>query len=460
MLPHPHRARLALLLAAILALPLPLSAYAAFESVQAAEPAWLRPSPAAQPEGDVIYRMVRRGGEVAIEVRNRGAISATVAWSLPGWCPPGTLISAVVPAHGNFRQVIPVLRLDQELLQAQVAPPGAAAPDVMPLPIAMAYGAVAASEDARFASTLLSYTADKVANGDLDIHLRWEGDRPLHAAWRLVGAPGLTLPRLHLLPGQIEEVILAAPAWSGPGTPIIEVWDVRLGNDQGPTSVADAAMAPALLPQREGWSACGSGEPAQGGWNAAAVHWQAVAVGERVTGIRLWNRAPQALALRWWLLDGPPGGSVDLAGGAELTLPLAGPGMSADQLLWVMTAPEGIDGQALPGPWTGASPLALPGGQPVQPQRGDGHFNPAQVMAQAHAAANGGVAVTVVNRLACQLDAVIAVGGARAAISLAPGASATAVLPGLRYSAALATAPVAIAEVRLDRGEACCGTFD
>jgi hypothetical protein len=81
-------------------------------------------------------------------------------------------------------------------------------------------------------------------------------------------------------------------------------------------------------------------------------------------------------------------------------------------------------------------------------------------MAQAHAAANGGVAVTVVNRLACQLDAVIAVGGARAAISLAPGASATAVLPGLRYSAALATAPVAIAEVRLDRGEACCGTFD
>ncbi len=437
----------------------PLSAYAAFETVQAPEPQWLRPSPVAQPAGDLIYRLVRAGDQVWLEIRNRGTTAATVAWSLPDYALPGTVISCSLPAGGRHRQLVPVTRIDQGLFQAQVGPPGAP-----PLPVdtqALAFGVVATTEDPRFAANLLAYTVEATEAGKLHVHLRWEGDRPVHTDWRIVGQPALVLPRLHLLPGQFEEVLLDITAWPGMEKAMVEVWRVRIGEDVGPTVVDDVPAPPAMLPTREGWAPCGSGAPTHPGWNATVVHWQSVTDGAGViSGLRLWNRSSLDLSLRWWLLDAEGGGTVALAAGAEVTVPVAAGVVSADGLLWVMAAAERIDHQPLSAPWPGPSPLAPKGAQAVVPQTADARFNAAQVLALPQVAQDGGVTVMVVNRLACRLEATIALAGIRSAVSLAPGANQQVPMPGLHAAALTPETRVRIAAIKLDGGEAWCGSFD
>jgi hypothetical protein len=414
---------------------------------------WMWPAatalPLQDPPASVVYRVLRRGTRTAvIEARNRGTQAVTLTWTLPSYAPPTAVAHFQLAPGASASQELAVSEVDQDLMHAVVAKPG-----VTPAPpgeAPTAYGVVATSEDPRFAAALLVYTLQADAQGRLDARLRWDGDRPLHAAWRIVGRPEVVTPRLHLLPGRTEEVVLAQAAAARTPRRIIEIYNVRVGEDAGPLTVPDAALTPVVLPERDGWRPAMPIEWTNPAWNAPVVHWRAETRPDgTLAAAWLWNRSAAALRLRYDQAQVGLGGVCELNPGAELRLPVAaGIPVARLQSVWVQAL--SIDGLTPPPAWTGTNPVLPPGCRPtVVVTAGIPDFNPQQLQALPRAAGTG-VEVVLVNTHAIALRGTLRLGDVSTPFALAAGTTGVVPLPGLRFSLRLAASDVQVADVQTD----------
>jgi hypothetical protein len=278
-------------------------------------------------------------------------------------------------------------------------------------------------------------------------------DQAIHCDLRVPTHQGVEVvnPRLHLLPGCAQEIVLPAVGVDARAAlALVQVWNVRIGEDSGP-AIAPRRDEVARLPELPaGWYPLGAADEATAGWNPAAVAWHLLDLGAGRAAVMLRNQT--ALALRFDVgLTGGPVLPVALPPHAETSVVLSGMVNGAVAKAHAMA----IAGRPVAPPST-LRPAAVPEHALPVTLRGDATaLNPLAVVYTI--ARDGGerASVTVVNRSAAAIDAAWEIIGYQAGLpanprlQLAPGASTTLSAAVARSDARLAVARCVLWDVQI-----------
>ena len=452
-----------------------LHAYSSFDEVIEVGPTW-SPLPSEQLPADardIRYRLVILGlDRVRIDLRNPSTAPVMVEMRLPGYQSvnqaPGQPTTLHVAAGATGEAVIAVTRTDRlctesavqfisiTLGKAVIIPRPFV---VAPLPVARAYAVSTTWEHAGFRAGAVAYTISVTDPETLDLRVLNRSGQPIHAELAVVGwqRPGVTLPRLHLLPGVFTEMLIpgihvdAAAAHAA-----VALWAVRVGDDHGPLMGDGPEDGTRFAPLQESWHSLAFGESAIAGFNPDALVWQA-----SDSGITLRNRAPVKLGVHLALLGGAQRLETDiqLDGLATTMLPLTG----RHEGNVLATAPSVAGIAVTVGPLTvDPAPANAVAARARWP---DARFNALTLITNVTGTADGGLQAQVVfsNRAAISLHAEWYVPGYQIVatnprLHLAPGATMTVVAPLSKRDIRLGLAQPAVWDVRLgdDSGPACC----
>ena len=461
------------LLGSLLSMLMPnsLHAYASFDEVLEVGPTW-SPLPSNQVPGDardIRYRLITVSGDrVRLEIRNPSPALLTVELCLPSYQAANQFTTLHVAAGAVGDAVMTVTRTDRLctesavhftsiiLGKAVVTP----RPFVMaPLPVGRAYAVSTTWEHAGFRAAAVAYTILVTDPETLDVRLLNRSGQMIHAELQIVGwqRPGAALPRLHLLPGVITEMLI-------PGIHVeaaamhasVALWAVRVGDDHGPLMGDGPDDGTRFAPLEDAWHMLAFGESAIAGFNPNALVWQS-----SDSGITVRNRAPLALGAHLTLLGGTPRVETDLQldGLAFTVLPLS----NRHEGNVLLTAPTLERVAVTVAPVTIDPPPA--NAVAVRARWPDARFNSLTLISSITGVADSGLQAQVAfsNRAAISLHAEWNIFGyqivtANPRLHLASGATMTMVVPLTKRDIRLGLAQPAVWDVRLgdDSGPACC----
>ena len=450
----------------------PLAAYTTFDEIIDTGPVW-SPLPAdglpLSAAGAAFRVVLIDAGHVRLELRNPGSEGLAIAVHLPSYQDPTAETPLRVAAHGEGQAVLAVHRADRMCTEAAVAFTriSVGTQTVTPrrfavagqLPGTRAYAVRTAWQHAGFRCAAVAYSATAADADTIDLRVVNRSAQPIHAEFQVQGwqRAGSIVPRLHLLPGVINDINVPGEAVDGRVAHAnLAVWAVRVGEDRGPAMGSTPDDQTGFTPLGPDWRTIAWTEPAIAGFNPDLLAWRFTAA-----GVELRNRAPLAAGVTLALIGEPPlpPFKVTLAASAGMVQPL--PEEHGSNLLG--SAPH-LAGQAVTAvPLDIASPpanaLALRARWP------DARFNPLTVLAAANGAADGAkqADVVIVNRLAIAVHAEWALtsyqrGLTNPRLHLAAGAMTTMHVDLSTRDALLPLAQVAAWNVRLgdDTGDAWC----
>jgi hypothetical protein len=451
-------------------LPLQVSAYTSFDEVIETGPTW-SPLPAEQVPATaaaVRYRLLVIGAtRVRVEVRNPGTAPLSISVQLPDYQDAGPATTIQVAAHAEASTDITVRRVDRRCTEAAVAFTriSVGAQNVTPRPLvppatlpgARSYAAFTTWQHPGFRPAAVAYSATANGSGIIDLRVLNRSGQAIHAdaqvfTWQQAGT---TMPRLHLLPGVITELLL-------PGTDVdariehatLALWNVRVGDDSGPAMGSGPEDATVFTALGDDWHPAALGVAALAGFNPDVVVWRFTA-----NGVEIRNRGPLPVGARLSPLGEPvvPPFTIDLAPRATRLVPLPaehGPNLLLDQ--------PTLAGQAVLVP---PLEIAAPSAQalPLRARWPDPQIAPGTVVAVVHAVDDTMGEVTFCNRSAIAWHAEWLLPGYQRGITnprlhLAAGAALTLRVPLSQNDVRLALAQVAVWDVRLgvDEGSLRC----
>ncbi len=465
-----------LLIACAALLPAVAWGYAAFDDIQPAAPVWLASADAAFP--GLTYRVLRSGCDGAeLELWNRGSRQLACRVRLDqGFAAGDGALEALTLAPGaRTRTPVPRPRLEQGLYRARLQATtvdGVPPPSVTTLPPAATVATYVQcfGDDARFRAEALACTVRLLEDGSAaEIHFKNLSHDALHFAFRLAGhqpATSAANPRMHVLPGSTAEVLVPL-AHPDPrvAVALVDIWDVRVGADQGALLLPLGAPA-ACFAEEPGWSAVQAAGEAEGSAAFAprALLWRIAPDGEAV---QLRNASTLDIACDFRLPDLQHGAAanprITLAPGAMTSVPVRLSAHAGSTVSLTVCA-LAIAGAPLPacGP---AAALALPAERfTATPRVADRTFN-ARTLAYVAARGAGATAqLTVANLSAVALHAEFRLAGYQdpalpnPRLHLAAGEQRVLSVPVLRSDARLALAQLQVWDVRVgdDDGPLCC----
>ena len=448
-----------------------LHAYASFEEVLEVGPTW-SPLPSEQLPGDardIRYRLVILGEKkVRLEIRNPSPTLVTVELRLPGYQTANQSTTLQVAGGATGEAVMAVTRTDRLCTESAVQFTSITLGKtviiprplvIAPLPVGRAYALSTTWENAGFRAAAVAYTIAVTDSETMDLHLLNRSGQMIHAELMVVGwqRPGITLPRLHLLPGVITELLIPGISVDAAATHAsLALWAVRVGEDHGPQMGDGPDDGTRFAPLEETWHMLAFGESAIAGFNPNALVWQA-----SDAGVTFRNRAPLALGAHLTLIGGTQRLKTDLKldGLASMVLPLS----TRHEGNVLATAPQLAGVAVTVAPLTIDPPPA--NALAVRARWPDARFNALTLITTVTGAADGELQAQVVfsNRSAITLHAEWYVPGYQIVatnprLHLAPGATMTVVVPLTKRDIRLGLAQPAVWDVRLgdDSGPACC----
>lgn len=449
--------------------------YAAFEEVVPLVPDW-RQVPIAADRSTLAYRVRPIATDrVAIEVRNAGSQRVALMLRLDAHQAAGTGDTALTIDPAATTSVdLAITRFDRDLFAAPVTVTSAAAIDAagnsqpLELPAHRAKGAseqpatpipttaICLVEDPGFAVDRLAVSLKQTADR-LDVHVMNRSNQVIHCDLRVPTHQGdeVINPRLHLLPGSAQEIVLPAVGLDARAPlALVQVWNVRIGEDTGP-AIAPRREDVARLPELPaGWYPLGAADEVTAGWNPSAVAWRLLELGAGRAAVMLRNQTARQLQFSVGLTGGPAL-PVELPAQGETSVVLSGMVNGAVAKAHAIA----IAGRPVPPPST-LRPAAAPKHALPVTLRGDSTaLNPLAVVYTIARDGAERATVTVVNRSAAAVHAAWEIAGyqaglpANARLHLAPGASTTLTAGVARSDARLAVARCELWDVRVGADE-------
>lgn len=384
---------------------------------------------------------------VAIDVRNAGPERTTLTLRLDSHQGEGTgNVTFIVDPAATASVDVAVAHFDRDLFTAPVTVMSASLidsagnPRPLPLPprganalsgqpaALSAITAVCLVEDPGFASDRLAVSLQPMADR-LDVHLMNRSNQAIHCDLRIPDyqADDVINPRLHLLPGCAQEIVLPAVRLDARAAlAMVQVWNVRIGEDSGPAIAPrreDAAQLPDLP---AGWYPLGAADEETAAWNPRAVAWRLLDLGAGRAAALLRNQTALPLQL-----------SVGLSGSDPLAVELPAHGEASVVLFGMVNGAVlkahaiAIAGRPIPPPTTLRPALVPEHALPVTLREETAAFNPLGVAYTIARAGADRATVTIVNRTAAAVHAEWAIVGyqkglpANPRLHLAAGASVT-----------------------------------